>query len=271
MLSQDIFEGNPIVDMDYKQHPDSQIVCVLQDGTLATLSYMREHELAAWSVHTLGGGLKAIGVSSDKALRDGTTDTYLLARKEEEDGERLLVLRIREDAEPSTVRKAICLDAIEWVTATVGTTIPDGKVAVDLLTGQTVDTLTDGRDYALGYPYTATFRSVRPEAQGEQTIQFELKNATNAEIRLLDASPVRVVPTVLEEAPENQWMEAGPQVSPGADGSLALGGDDVLVNLAGVAAESGALTLRSETHWPLKILSFSVNYEFDPRLINQQG
>lgn len=271
VLSQDIFEGNPIVDMDYKQHPDSQIVCVLQDGTLATLSYMREHELAAWSVHTLGGGLKAIGVSSDKALHDGTTDTYLLAKREEADGERLLVLRIREDAKPNTVRKAICLDAIEWVTATGETAIPDGKVAVDVLTGERVDYVVPGRDYAIGYPFTATFRSIRPEAQGEQTIQFELKNATNAELRLLDASPVRVVPTALEQATENQWMGAGPQVTPDANGNLALGQEDVLVDLAGVAAEDGALTLVSETHWPLKLLSFSVNYEFDPRLINQQG
>ena len=271
VLSQDIFEGNPIVDMDYKQHPDSQIVCVLQDGTLATLSYMREHELAAWSVHTLGGGLKAIGVSSDKALRDGTTDTYLLARRDEADGERLLVLRIREDTEPTTVRKAVCLDAIEWVTATGETSIPEDKVAVDLITGEQTLALTPGRDYAFGYPFTATFRSVRPEAQGEQTIQFELKNATNAELRLLDASPVRVVPTALEEAAENQWRDAGPAVTPDAEGNLALGQHDVLVNLAGIAAEDGALTLRSETHWPLKILSFSVNYEFDPQHINQQG
>ena len=271
VLSQDIFEGNPIVDMDYKQHPDSQIVCVLQDGTLATLSYMREHELAAWSVHTLGGGLKAIGVSSDKALHDGTTDTYLLAEREEAGGERLFVLRIREDVKPDTVRKAICLDAIEWVTATNRTAIPDGKVAVDVLTGERVDYVVPGRDYAIGYPFSATFRSIRPEAQGEQTIQFELKNATNAEIRLLDASPVRVVPTALEQAPENQWMDAGPQVAPDAEGNLALGESLVLVNLAGVAAEDGALTLVSETHWPLKLLSFSVNYEFDPQHINQQG
>lgn len=271
VLSQDIFQGNPIVDMEYKQHPDSEIVCVLQDGTLAILSYMREHELAAWGTHTLGGGMKALGICSDKAMREGTTDTYLLVARTDGDGTHHALLRIRPTTEATDVRAAVCLDAIRWVTATAETTIPERAVAVDLLTGQAVQTLTAGREYAIGYPYAATFRSVRPEAQGESTIQFELKNATSAELRLLDASPVRVVPTVLEQATQNQWMDAGPAVTPDAEGNLALRESDVLVNLAGVAAEDGALTLKSETHWPLKVLSFSVNYEFDPRLINQEG
>ena len=272
VLSQDIFQGNPIIDMEYKQHPDSEIVCVLADGTMAILSYMREHELAAWGTHTLGGGMKALGICSDKAMREGTTDTYLLVSRADAAGTHHALLRIRPTAEADTVRRAVCLDAIRWVTATAETTVPEGAVAVDLLTGQTVETPTAGRDYAIGYPYTATFRSVRPESTtATATIQFELKNAVNAELRLLDASPVRVVPTVLEHATQNQWMDAGPQVTPDAEGNLSLGEHDVLVNLAGVAAEDGALTLKSETHWPLKVLSFSVNYEFDPRLAREEG
>ena len=272
VLSQDIFQGNPIIDMEYKQHPDSEIVCVLQDGTMAILSYMREHELAAWGTHTLGGGMKALGICSDKAMREGTTDTYLLVSRADADGTHHALLRIRPTAEATDVRHAVCLDAIRWVTATAETTVPEGAVAVDLLTGQAVQTLTAGREYAFGYPYGATFRSVRPESTtATATIQFELKNAVNAELRLLDASPVRVVPTVLEDATQNQWMDAGPQVVPDAEGNIALGEHDVLVNLAGVAAEDGALTLKSETHWPLKVLSFSVNYEFDPRLAREEG
>ena len=272
VMSQDIFDNNPIVDMEYRQHPDSEVVCVLRDGTLAVLSYMREHEVAAWGTHTLGGGLKVLQAASDKALRDGSTDLYLLVTRTDAEGmAHHHILRARENVPPNTVRAAVCLDAIEWVTATYLSVLPQDKVAVDLATGEVADHYEPGRDYAVGYPYAATFRSVRPEAQGEQTIQFELKNATNAEIRLLDASPVRVVPTALEEAEENQWMDAGPDVTPDADGNLALGGDDVLVNLAGIAAEDGALTLVSDTHWPLKVLSFSVNYEFDPQLLNQQG
>lgn len=276
VMSQDIFEGNPIIDMEYKQHPDSEIVCVLQDGTLAILSYMKEHEVAAWGKHTLGGGLRALNVCSDKALRNGTTDTYILVAKDETQADGTTrahhyILRMRETVEPTTVRAAVCMDAIEWVQATYLTTLKDGQTAVDLQTGQVAEYIEPGKEYAFGYPYGATFRSVRPEAQGESTIQFELKNATSAELRLLDASPVRVVPTVLEEATQNQWMDAGPQVTPDAEGNLTLGEHDVLVNLAGVAAEDGALTLKSETHWPLKVLSFSVNYEFDPRLINQEG
>lgn len=276
VMSQNIFEGNPIIDMEYKQHPDSEIVCALQDGTLAILSYMKEHEVAAWGKHTLGGGLRALNVCSDKALRNGTTDTYLLVAKDEpqSDGSSRAhhyILRMRETTEPKTVRAAVCMDAIEWVTATYLTSLKSGQIAVDLLTGEEASFIEPGKEYAIGYPYTATFRSVRPEAQGESTIQFELKNATNAELRLLDASPVRVVPTVLENATQNQWIDAGPDVKPDGNGNLSLGEADVLVNLAGVAAEDGALTLKSETHWPLKVLSFSVNYEFDPRLINQQG
>ncbi len=267
VLSQDIFEDNPIVDMDYRQHPDSQLVCVLQDGTLALLSYMREHELAAWSTARLGGGLKALDVCTPRALSSGSTDLYLLAERTDAEGRiRHSLLRMRDGVPPATVADALCMDAIRWVTPDIDSYPEDGARAVDLITGQSAERMTAGRSYAVGYPYEALFRSVRPEAQGQQTVQFELKNAITAELRLLDASPVELVPTSLESDSQNQWTHTGPEVTPDETGALALSAFDAVINLGGHAEESGAITLRSATHWPLRLLSFSVNYEFDPRL-----
>jgi hypothetical protein len=270
VLSQSLTRNNPIVDYAYKQHPDSIIVCVLQDGTIATLTYMKEHEVCAWSTARLGGGLKAVGICTDKAIRGGTTDLYILAA--DESGVYSL-LRVREDSPAATVEESLCLDAMQIDEVTKETTLVGEKVAVDLLTGEETKTLSANRRYAVGYPYTATFRSVTPEAQGQNTIQFELKGAKSAELRLENASAFKIIPSALEDesdADTNYWTTCGDNVEV-VDGKVTYSAQDHFVALAGDANTSGAITLKSDSPWPMSLLSYSIHFEFDPRLLGQNG
>lgn len=268
VLSQSLTRHNEIVDYAYKQHPDSIVVCVRKDGTLATLTYMKEHELCAWSTTVLGGGLKAKGVCTDKAIREGTTDLYVLAQKV--DGEYIL-LRVREDSQVGTVENCISLDALQVVTATDETTLEADKIAVDLATGEVVGAMVAGNTYAIGYPFVATFRSIPPEAQGESTIQFEIKGAKSIELRLENASKFKVIPSALEdETDANYWTTCGDDVIVD-NGNVTFSKQDHLVDLAGDANTSGAVTIQSDSVWPVTILSYSVNFEFDPRLLGQKG
>jgi hypothetical protein len=268
VLSQSLTRNNPIVDYAYKQHPDSIVVCVREDGTLATLTYMKEHELCAWSTTVLGGGLKAVGVCTDKAIRNGTTDLYILAKNTS--GEHLL-LRVREDAPVDTVEHCLCLDAMRIVEATETPILGDGEVAINMETGDAVEAPTTGSRYAIGYPYAATFRSIPPEAQGESTIQFEIKGAKSIELRLENASKFRVIPSALEhETGANYWTTCGDDVTV-SEGKVTFHQQDHIVDLAGDANTSGAVTIQSDSVWPVSVLSYSINFEFDPRLLGQKG
>lgn len=298
VLAGDITRQNPIVDFAYKQHPDTLIVCVLEDGTLGVLAYMKEQELCAWSVCELGGGLKALGVASDKSIVNGTTGTYILAKDEYR--EKLVLVRIRDDVDASTLEKAACLDAMSVVETEsepetaedeastneeaeeAGETteepepvlVPEGMCAIDLLSGKEFEegeTLEAGRRYAVGYRFEALFRSIHPEMQSEQTMQFELKGLKNLELRLAEAGSCEIVQTELEDAPMNQWVSVPTVLKPGENGEIDLPEKTVVVDAAQRADSDGRVSIRSRSAYPLHILSFSANYEFDPRLMGQRG
>lgn len=250
VMSQWIFRDNPIVQMAYRQHPDSTIECVLKDGTIASLVYMKEHEVCAWSRHILGGGWKAKSVVCTKAISSGSSEILYLV---ERDGEYAL-WRIRDDvpirdANPDASAH-ICLDGLR--TLGEGETAEEGETTVAV----------GGTTYA-GYTFAAKMTTVRPEPQGSgETVQFEIKNAKDAEIRVLDSGDFTVR---AEGVPESLAVHAGIAVSVGAeDGTVALATRDVRKVLAGRNGGDGRVTVESETPWPLNVLSLSVNYEIQP-------
>jgi hypothetical protein len=51
-----LFKGKTVVEMAYAQEPDSVVYCVMSDGTMNTLTYVREHEVLAWTHQETGGG-----------------------------------------------------------------------------------------------------------------------------------------------------------------------------------------------------------------------
>lgn len=78
IMAQHIFEGKEIVDWAYQQHPDSIIWCVLDDGTLAGLTYMREHEIWGWHRHETDGEIESVAcISTDY----GTDEVYFVVKR----------------------------------------------------------------------------------------------------------------------------------------------------------------------------------------------
>jgi hypothetical protein len=263
ILSQSLFDGNPIMAWAYAQHPDSTLWCVLEDGTIATLAYMQEHELAAWSHQTLGGGMKALDVVCTKEVRHGNSAVFILA--EDTKGVHHL-LRVRDDVEVTSLEDGLCLDNMRTVTPSEVTGLAEGEIAVDSLDGSIrYKTMLAERTYHVGYPFDAIYRSITPEAQGESTIQFELKDAISAELRLRNVCPFSVVPTAIEaDARQDVAVDERIVVT---KGDVTLKQKDVTVELAGHANTSGAVTLKCDAPFPLQLLSVSINYELDPRTI----
>ena len=57
ILARHLFEGKALKAWSYQQVPDSVIWVVTDDGLLYSLTYMREHEIWAWTRHESAGGL----------------------------------------------------------------------------------------------------------------------------------------------------------------------------------------------------------------------
>ena len=55
VLANHLFEGKTVKEWAYAQAPHSIVWAVLSDGTLAALTYMREHEVWGWSRHDTDG------------------------------------------------------------------------------------------------------------------------------------------------------------------------------------------------------------------------
>ena len=69
VLANHLFEDRTIVDWAYEEYPDSVLWCVMDDGVLLSLTYMREHELWAWTQHeTDGKCLSVCTIPTDDGL-----------------------------------------------------------------------------------------------------------------------------------------------------------------------------------------------------------
>lgn len=248
ILSQWIFRNNGIVQMAYRQFPESTVECILKDGSVATLVYMKEHEVVAWCRWEFPDGWKAISVVSTKALRNGSTEIVYVVRR----GTTYAIWRerddttVREDA-PSALEH-VCIDGMHEVGADY-----TAKYAEQIyeIAGKRI----------AGYPIRATMTTVRPEPQGDGgTIQFEIKNAKDFEARVVDSGNFTVrqanVPAALAS-------RAG--IAESFDGSaIRLSSTDVRKTLIGKNGTDGRVTVESDGIWPLNLLSLSVNYEIQP-------
>jgi len=60
IMSSHFFAGKTVVEMAYAQEPDSLLWVILSDGTLLSLTYLREQEVLAWTEHETDGLVEAI-------------------------------------------------------------------------------------------------------------------------------------------------------------------------------------------------------------------
>lgn len=247
VIAQSIFRANPIVSMAYKQHPDSIVECVLADGRVGTLVYMKEQEVAAWSVQELGGGWKAREIVTPKCIMNGTTEMMLLVEKEGV----YQLWKVRDDIDEPVASKQVVLDGIHVErTDAAGT----GEVAVALGNGA----------YAVGFPVVSEFVSVRPEPEKGATAQMEIKNATESEIRVIGASTFSVKPYAIDTG----WREVAlPVVRSGSD--VALAEKDCRRLVTGTNNRDGRIHVRHAEPWPLTILSISNTYQVEYE--NEEG
>jgi hypothetical protein len=266
ILSQSLFFMNPVVSMCYKQHPESTILCEMSDGTVAALVYLKEHNVIAWSHHILGGNWKCRGIASNKAHGGETTHVAMLVENPSGGTE---VWRVRDDTEAPDVLSQLCIDglriAIKGDIAESVFSADSQQIVIDLTTGKRISSyneLADDKEYAVGYPFTSTFVSVRPEPQGADTLQWELKNAKKVQVRTLNGSNFTVKSVGLDESYSSE-VEIPVDVQDGVKETNGII-DCVDVLLNGDNSQDSRIEMKHDGHFPLTIESFSIDYETQP-------
>jgi hypothetical protein len=68
-----------IVDMEFAKNPGSLLWCVRADGLVACLTYQREEEVIAWSLHDFGGDVESVAVIPGPD--SGIDDLYLIVKR----------------------------------------------------------------------------------------------------------------------------------------------------------------------------------------------
>jgi hypothetical protein len=60
ILSEHLLKNNPVVSWAYQQEPYSIVWCALADGTLAAVTYEREHDVIGWHKHSSDGHFESV-------------------------------------------------------------------------------------------------------------------------------------------------------------------------------------------------------------------
>ena len=211
----------------------------------------------------MGGGWKGEDVASSKAIHNATTEILYIV---ENDGE----LEIWKDRDDIPYRKGaaiadhVALDGAEMILPGrfVNETVPEGKVAIDIETARVVpsgETLDENHTYIMGYPFESRLVTIYPEASEKESIQFEIKNATETEVRAIEGSSFTVKPYGTEE---KFARKVELPVTADEEG-LKLGDKDAKIVLYGMNTRDGRIELKHSEPWPLNILSVGTTYQIE--------
>lgn len=248
-----IAEASAIRAIAYQRYPDSVLWCLLEDGTLASLTFFPDENVCAWARHTLAGGegLKAVDIFSTDSIRSeagtaSTSDTFLVLTHPNKPGD-VWVERMRPNVvvDKPIVVVAICADHMGYITDDCPG-LNDPKANVE-----------------------ARVETLRIEPQQADTI-----GSTSAQfgaiLRILRSGEVSVRPVPRDG--ETEWRGTGTQPAnkpvlrllPGKPSrpGIQLVRTDVRIAPQVVWNREGRFEVRSADEWPCDILSLCILGQF---------
>ena len=221
ILSNQVGKGG-ISELAYQQEPSTVVWGVKADGQLIGMTYLRDQQVIAWHRHKIGGsfGSTAHGVVESLAVVPSTTsgedELWMIVKRTVNSVTRRYVEFIEKSFDPGeghVKADAFFVDS--------GLTYSGSAVAavtgMDHLAGETVNILGNGNVYPnqtitsggvsglsptvttahVGYGYTSTLKTLRPEAGSDDkgTSQGKTKRIYEVTLRLLNTLGAKVGPT----------------------------------------------------------------------------
>lgn len=246
VFSSSIFDEKEIVDWTYQQHPNSTVWCVLSDGSMASLTYMKDQRVCAWATHALGGGGRVRGIATTHALFGGAGGN----RNTEE----VVVAVERGDAVVLERFRPFCRE----------TDRPENCVVLDGARRGLVDGLDQVKGVEMsGYRFASRMTSVHPVLGSDVgNAQFDVKNVQYVHLRLQNSvgGSVRAIDMPVEQAStlvETKIPDADP------DGNLSFAKIDERVLLEGSNNRDGRVVVEQDAPWPFQILLMECDIEVE--------
>jgi hypothetical protein len=206
ILSRHLFQSRQVVEWAYAEDPWSVVWCVMSDGKLAALTYVREHELVAWTQHELPGGVVESVCSIPEGLEDAV---YFVVRRTINGQDKRYVERLNSRLVTGSWG-GIFLDAAVTYRGPAATTFSgldhlEGQTVVALANGNVVRLDADGNPLVvtggavtlpledgasvchIGLPYRSEFESLdSPQDKGRQKtvsrVLVEMENSRGAKV-----------------------------------------------------------------------------------------
>jgi hypothetical protein len=208
ILARHLFEERSIIAWAYSQAPYSIVWAVLDDGALVSLTYMREHEVWAWTEHESAGGLFEDVV----VIGEGTEDVpYFIVRRQVDGVWRRYIERMHTRM-MADVRDAFFVDSGLTYAGAPATVIAgldhlEGEDVVALADGNVVRGLTvSGGSITLpnaaakvhvGLAMTASLQTLDLDlgnVQGLGTVQGRMKSVAEVTLRVEDTRGIWIGP-----------------------------------------------------------------------------
>ena len=281
VLAPHLTEASAITTAAWQQFPDGVLYSILADGSVIAFTYLPEHEVFAWSRHTIGGAT---------AITDAIIPGSLITQTGTETSNKLIFVatvgaktyllqgRNPISTDTPTIANAACLDLAQphtvaapvstitpahpYATATIVTAINTTTGALATLTsnGTTLTATTNlaAGTYLIGIPVSATLHTLRPELP-DRNIQGMAKNITDTIIRVsrsrsLSVAAIATPATTSAPATLRTEPQAPAPAAP-ASGLIPLWSGDIRVAPAGLINHDGRLAVTDTSPWPLEILS----------------
>lgn len=282
VLSQRLFRNNPIQAMAFAQFPESTLECVLQDGRIASLVYMKEHDVCTWSIHSLGGGWSAKDAATNKSTQNGSSHVAFIAERietigndegnEASDQERhWAILALRDiDPDDDTLLGNLRMDAMRIVEtnrtsdgARVDPETTQGEIAIRIGEtregeGELIRVTKD--KWAIGCPFTSVLKTTSPEFSEQETAQMEIKNTTEAEVRVIDGSDFTVRQPEVPNEKATQMAVPCPVDEHDETFTVKPGDADCRMVMTGTNSRNGSVVLEHGGCLPLAVLSVTIAY-----------
>ncbi len=208
-----LFRGREIVDWAYQQIPDSVVWSILDDGSIAGLTYIREQQIIGFHQHDTLGEFKNVCV-----IPEGSEDVPYFAVEREINGETVTYIermasRTEDEDHPERNVFVDCGGTYNgWNTSDSHTMTASGSgwTEADFITMTSSTAFFTAADVG----NMIFLKSVTEEEDGSETeefVRFLVTAYTNATV--VTVQPDRPVPETMQDAAITDWARAVDQVS----------------------------------------------------------
>lgn len=204
ILAGHLFEGRTIEEWAYARDPDGIVWCVRSDGVLLGFTYLKEHDVYAWSRHVTDGTVESVAT-----VQEGNESILYLAVRRTVGGQTVRFVERMASRYFPDVQSAWCVDS---------------GVRYDGWNSDTTDTLAlSGASWSAGDTVTVTAAGHTPFTAGSVGAKYILRSGQNqVTVTVTAYTDATHVSATLDTAPHTSLRATA--ISDWALATLTLGG-----------------------------------------------